>query len=134
MAKHKKERQTTNPIGLKINDVLREKNLIGDYAAVAEYFGVAVPSVYGWVDKGRISKDRLPMLTTWSGKPLTWWLGAEAEPDNASLMDALQDWRLQASTRSVAVIDQLTLLAKKNKLQEADWLLIEQLVQRFSQK
>lgn len=49
-------------------------------------------------------------------------------------MAALQDWRLQASARSQKVIDQLTLLAKKNKLRDEDWELIEQLVLRFTQK
>lgn len=51
-----------------------------------------------------------------------------------NLMAALQDWRLQASARSQKVIDQLTLLAKKNKLRDEDWELIEQLVLRFTQK
>jgi hypothetical protein len=50
------------------------------------------------------------------------------------LVSALEDWRLQASSRSQAVIDTLTLLAKKNKLRDEDWLLIEQMVQRFAQK
>lgn len=53
-------------------------------------------------------------------------------PDN--IVSALEDWRLQASSRSQAVIDQLTLLAKKNKLRDEDWLLIEQMVKRFAQK
>lgn len=53
---------------------------------------------------------------------------------DAALVSKLEDWRLQASDRSQKVIDQLTLLAKKNKLGEDDWILIEQLVQRFSQK
>lgn len=56
------------------------------------------------------------------------------QQDTPNLIDSFQDWRLQASTRSIQVIDQLTLLAKKNKLKEEDWQLIEQLVQRFSQK
>jgi hypothetical protein len=50
------------------------------------------------------------------------------------VIDALQDWRLKASSKSQEVIDQLTLLAKKNKLRDEDWLLIEQMVQRFVQK
>lgn len=50
------------------------------------------------------------------------------------IVSALQDWRLQASSKSQEVIDQLTLLAKKNKLRDEDWLLIEQMVQRFVQK
>jgi SOS-response transcriptional repressor LexA len=74
MAKHKKERATANKIGLKINEVMLEKDMVGDYAAVAALFQVAVPSVYGWVDTGRISKDRLPALAQWSGRPLSWWL------------------------------------------------------------
>ena len=53
---------------------------------------------------------------------------------DAELLTKLEDWRSLASARSQKVIDQLTLLAKKNKLGEDDWILIEQLVQRFSQK
>lgn len=128
MAKHKKERETTNPIGMKINEIMREKGIPGDYAAVASHFGVAVPSVYGWVEHGRISKSRLPSLETWSGRPIAWWLGGD------EIVSALEDWRLQASSRSQAVIDSLTLLAKKNKLRDEDWLLIEQMVRRFAQK
>ena len=128
MAKHKQQRETANPIGMKINEVMLTKGMSGDYAAVAEYFDVKVPSVYGWVDTGRISKSRLPALAVWSGRPVSWWLGSE------ELVSALEDWRLQASSRSQAVIDTLTLLAKKNKLRDEDWLLIEQMVQRFAQK
>lgn len=65
-----------NPIGMRINLVMAEKKMVGDYAAVADHFGVKVPSVYGWLDSGRISKGRLPDLETWSGKPMSWWLGA----------------------------------------------------------
>ena len=49
-------------------------------------------------------------------------------------ISGLENWRLQASSKSQEVIDQLTLLAKKNKLRDEDWLLIEQMVQRFVQK
>lgn len=59
---------------------------------------------------------------------------ALTSPDTPDLISNFADWRLQASSRSTQVIDQLTLLAKKNKLKEEDWQLIEQLVQRFSQK
>jgi len=51
-----------------------------------------------------------------------------------SLIDTLQDWRLQASSKSQEVIDQLTLLAKKNMLGDEDWLLIEQLLHRMVRK
>ena len=47
---------------------------------------------------------------------------------------ALEDWRLQASSRSQQVIDNLILLAKKNQLRDEDWQLIEELAARFRQK
>jgi len=103
-------------------------------ADVAAACGVTKQAVQGWLKTGRFDKKHLPKLSKLTGKPLTWWLDAAADPVDPSLLGALQDWRLQSSARSVQVIDQLTLLAKKNKLGEADWLLIEQLVQRFSQK
>lgn len=225
MAKPKRERETNNPIGQKINVVLAEKGMAGDYAALAKEFDVAVTSVYGWVEKGRIRKDRLPKLANWSNKSLKWWLETTEDPlitesreidrvenlrqfleqhevdsadeeashllakmldqsfdyceallngqialdvalarqiekklglptgeldkplppfdedelfgteqANQSLVNNLQDWRLQASSKSQEVIDQLTLLAKKNMLGDADWLLIEQITHRFVKK
>lgn len=50
---------------------------------------------------------------------------------NEALISNLQDWRLQASSKSQEVIDNLTLLAKKNKLRDEDWQLIDQMVHRF---
>ena len=49
-----------------------------------------------------------------------------------ALISNLEDWRLKASSKSVEVIDQLTLLAQKNRLRDEDWQLIQQLYQRFS--
>lgn len=51
---------------------------------------------------------------------------------NTPLQDAFEDWRLQASPRSLAVIDMLRIAAQRNALTDADWLLIEQLAQRFA--
>lgn len=76
MAKPKRERVTDNPIGRKINLVLAEMGMPGDYAALAKAFDVRVPSVYGWIDNGRIHKNKLTRLVEWSGRPLEWWLGA----------------------------------------------------------
>lgn len=50
-----------------------------------------------------------------------------------ALKAKLKDWRMQASPRSVQVIDQLSLLAEKDALREDDWLLIEQLAKRLKQ-
>lgn len=138
MPKPKRVRETTNPLGKKLNQVMAFKGLAGDYAAVAKHFGVAVPSVYGWVDFGRISKARFGALEDWSDMPVAWWLDdSETEAvdqDTRELHNALEDWRLQASARSLVAIDLLTAAAKKNKLRDEDWHLIEQLALRFSQK
>lgn len=74
MAKPKAERPTTNPFGMRVNHVLLEKNLLGDYAHLAAMFDVKVPSVYGWIDTGRIHKSKLTKLVEWSGYPHAWWL------------------------------------------------------------
>ena len=132
MAKQKSERATSNSIGRKINEVLREKKMIGDYAAVAEHFGIAVPSVYGWIDTGRISKTRFSKLTAWSGKSLSWWLEMEPEQVSDELIESPQDWRLQASTRSQNVIDQLSSFAQHQALQDEDWLLLQAMAQRLA--
>lgn len=135
MAKPKRVRATTSPIGSKINEILEAKKIPGDYAAVAKEFGVAVTSVYGWIDKGRIRKDRLTKLADWSGRPLEWWLdnGQAVDDEKTALLKTLKDWRLKASPRSLRVIDQLTVLAQKNTLRDEDWQLIEQLAARLNQ-
>ncbi|WP_313074933.1 hypothetical protein [Melaminivora sp.] len=132
MARPKRVRETTHPIGQRINLVLSEKGIPGDYSALAKHFGVAVTSVYGWVEKGRISKSRLPLLAEWSGRPLDWWLEGsspiadEELEENTRILAELRNWRLRASSRSQAVIDQLCVLAQANALREEDWTLIEQ--------
>jgi hypothetical protein len=129
MAKHKKERSTNNAIGLKINEVMRAKGMVGDYSAVATHFRVAVPSVYGWVDTGRIHKDRLNTLSIWSGRPVTWWLDTPGAGDTGSyeplyeraLMSALD---LAPSLNVNDVMDELKFLAGTKSLQIEDWFLL----------
>lgn len=67
------ERATTNPLGQKLNAVLREKGMEGDYAALARIFEVKTPSVYDWITHGRLGKERYAKLVEWSGKGLDWW-------------------------------------------------------------
>lgn len=134
MAKPKRVRETTNPIGAKINTVLAEKGVPGDYSALAKHFGVALTSVYGWVERGRISKDRLPKLAEWSGKPLTWWLDAvdaDSQGEEERVLGALREFGMLASPRSMEVINQLSALAQANALKDEDWTLIERLAARF---
>lgn len=62
------------------------------------------------------------------------WLDRDASPDDKSAPDlsaSLKHWRLQASARSIEVIDQLTVLAQKGALREEDWELLAQIVARF---
>lgn len=103
---------------------------------VAEACGVTKQAVQGWLRTGRIGKVHLPKLESLTGRPLAWWLdlGADAGSTGAQekLVTALQDWRQLASSRSQEVIDQLTLLARRNALTDDDWKLVEQLVRRFA--
>lgn len=80
MPRPKTVRQTTDPVGQKLNQVMAEKNMEGDYAAVAAVFGVKSQSVADWVKFGRISKDRYKALVRWSGRPLHWWFDIDDEP------------------------------------------------------
>ena len=78
------------------------------------------------------------MLVKVTGRPLEWWLDAEPttplpRSEKDQLLTALKDWRLNASPRSLRVIDQLTVLAQKNTLRDEDWKLIEQLASRLNQ-
>lgn len=73
MPKKQKVRDTSNPLGLKINQVMEEKHMAGDYAALAKIFEVATPSTYDWITHGRIAKERYQKLVEWSGRSLDWW-------------------------------------------------------------
>ncbi|MBN8749505.1 MAG: hypothetical protein J0I65_18590 [Variovorax sp.] len=73
MPKAQKVRETTNALGAKINAVMAEKGMAGDYAALAREFGVATPSTYDWITHGRLGKERYQKLVEWSGRPLDWW-------------------------------------------------------------
>lgn len=73
MPKPQKIRETSNPLGRKINQVMEEKQMAGDYAALAKIFEVQTPSTYDWVTHGRLGKDRYQRLVEWSGRSLDWW-------------------------------------------------------------
>ena len=70
MPKPISERKTSNPLGVKINSVMREKGIEGDYGTLANIFGVKTPSVYDWITHGRLGKERYAKLVEWSGKSL----------------------------------------------------------------
>lgn len=65
-----------------------------------------------------------------SGEPAE-TAGATAASLTVALLDS---WRLQASSRSQQVIDNLILLAQKNELREDDWDLIEHMAARMRRR
>ena len=73
MPKPTQERPTTNGLGQKINAVMREQGFEGDYARLAKVFNVKTPSVYDWIDHGRLGKERYAKLVEWSERNLDWW-------------------------------------------------------------
>lgn len=50
---------------------------------------------------------------------------AKTPTETEAVLAALKDWRLQASPKSLEVIDQLTLLAQNNALRDDDWKLLQ---------
>lgn len=76
MPRIKKVMKTDVPFGQKFNDVMAAKGMAGDYAKLAEDFGVTTPSAREWVKYGRFAKERYPDLVKWSGRSLDWWFDA----------------------------------------------------------
>lgn len=81
-----KVRATDKPLGMKINQVMAEKAMAGDYAALARVFGVKTPSVYDWIDHERLSKDRYRRLVEWSGRSLDWWFDVPPPASGANVL------------------------------------------------
>ncbi len=50
-------------------------------AQIAELFGVKTPSVYDWIQFGRIHKKHFPQLVKVFGRPLSWWLNSPPEDE-----------------------------------------------------
>lgn len=70
-------RPTTNPLGQKIQQVMEDRFGAPDCKRLAEAFGVKTPSVYDWIDHGRIGKHQLKLLAEWSGRSLDWWFDVD---------------------------------------------------------
>lgn len=79
----KTQHQTEHPFGLKMLQVLAEKGKPNDLAALAEAFGVSVPSTYDWIRHGRFSKERFVQLVLWSNRDLHWWFDIPLDIDPA---------------------------------------------------
>ena len=69
----KKPRETSDPLGKKLLQVLAEKGRADDLNFLAEALGVTVQSTYDYINHGRLSKDRYARLVEWSDRSLDWW-------------------------------------------------------------
>lgn len=63
----------TEHMGKRLAKAMLNKGV--DKNAVAKEFGVKVPSVYDWLEHGRIAKKHIPKLQEYFGGSLDWWLG-----------------------------------------------------------
>lgn len=120
MAKPKRVRETTNTFGRRVNQAMEEQRIPGDYAALAAIFEVKVPSVYGWIDNGRISKSKLPKLVEWSGRPLEWWLNSE-QPST--------DHAAPFASNALAKLEMIG-----QNLSESDWQALIHVAQQLASK
>lgn len=115
MAKPKQIRETSNDLGKKINLVMAEKNMDGDYAKLAQEFGISTPSTYSWIDKGTISKDHYAALAKWSGKSLDWWFDAPklsthhhtSEAARENVVDYELPWPFTKSRREIMALSEI---------------------------
>ena len=66
-------------LGHRLAIAMAEKEV--DKVTVAKEFGVKPPSVYDWLEHGRIAKHHIPHLLAYFGGTLDWWLSSsKGEP------------------------------------------------------
>lgn len=73
----KTPRTTSDPLGQKLLQVLREQGHADDLNFLAAQLGVTVQSTYDYIRHGRLAKERYPKLVEWSGRPLDWWFDVQ---------------------------------------------------------
>lgn len=95
-------------------------------AQVAELFGVKAPSVYDWLNFGRIAKKHLPKLVAEFGHSMQWWIEGVEDDEGAPVEERqLTDGRRSVSVRPV--------LAWENESELGDeYVLIPRLDIKFS--
>lgn len=70
-------------IGHRLRRVMDERGL--DVAAVAKLFGVKAPSVYDWLNFGRVAKKHIPNFVRELGHTAEWWISGEGDSDEPTL-------------------------------------------------
>lgn len=73
-------------------------------AQIAEIFGVKAPSVYDWLNFGRIAKKHLPKLVAEFGHSMQWWIDGKEDDEGAPAEERrLTDGRGSVSVRPLKV-------------------------------
>lgn len=80
---------------------------------LAELCGIKTPSVYDWINYGRIAKKHIPKLAEFFGTPLAYWLGGDEEDED---VDPLE-------TQLLTMYRSMTEDFKERLLQDANHLL-----------
>lgn len=70
---------TSKELGARLREQMSSKGT--QPPELAALCGVRVPSVYDWLEHGRIAKKHLPRLAAFFGTSLGYWLGEEGEED-----------------------------------------------------
>ncbi|WP_350029769.1 XRE family transcriptional regulator [Caballeronia sp. INDeC2] len=71
-------------IGDRLRDEMARRNLT--HAEIADLFGVKAPSVYDWVNYGRIAKKHIPKLVEEFGHSADWWITGDEGANSAAVL------------------------------------------------
>jgi len=140
-------------LGQAIDRAIKKKVSSGSIKSksdVARHFRIKTPSVYDWIKKGSISKDKLPELWRYFSDvagPEHWGLeawpnsGMTTSPTNQTQragdyerinpLHVIQRLEGRVTPRSRDVLSRLENLALSGKLADDDWKLIESIAERF---
>lgn len=89
-------------IGNRLRAEMNKRKL--SVAEVAKRFGVKAPSVYDWLNFGRIAKKHLPKLVAEFGHSMQWWIEGKDDDEGAPAEERrLADGRESVSVRPVLV-------------------------------
>jgi hypothetical protein len=137
---------TGKALGQAIETAIQRKIAAGgarSKAEIAFHFGVKPPSVYDWIKKGAISKDKLPELWRYFSDvvgPTHWGMSAwpgGGTPDAGQVeqaKDAAQSLIPAASPRSQEALRKITAAAEDGRLTEEDMVAIQRIAERIIKK
>ncbi|MBB2918305.1 helix-turn-helix domain-containing protein [Cupriavidus alkaliphilus] len=111
-------------IGARLLAEMQERNL--SHADVAAMFGVKPPSVYDWINYGRMAKKHLPKLVEVFGHSVNWWLtGRDDEgmqspglPRGLARLSTVLEGKSDEEIERIARALELLLVESPNKSQD----------------